>query len=369
MANKLEKSPLFKPYLRPSSLYVGGKSKDEVDARGKKIYKLSSNENPLGPSPKAMEAIRQNIDKIGEYPDRTDIRLRQALEVFYNKELMADQFITGNSGSEVLEFIIRAFLEPGAEYIVSNPMFSPYRMFSEKMGAKMDDVPLLAPDFRLDLDGILAAINDKTRLIFLTSPNNPTGSYIPKKTLDRLIDQLPGDVVLVLDEVYYLFAEAADYTTALPYVQTGKQVIGLNSFSKSFGLAGMRIGYAYTTPALAEYIQRLYKPFMHDRLSMEAAIAALSDREFLDRSIQLVNTERHFLYEALDELGMRYWKSEGNFILMRPEMPEAEFEAALLKEGVMVRPAGAFGAEGCVRITVGTREGNLAAVEGMKRIC
>ncbi len=361
-------NPLFKPYLKPSNLYVGGKSKDEVDAGANKIYKLSSNENLLGPSPKAMEAIRKHVDMINEYPDRTDIRLREALEVFYKQEVKANQFITGNSGSEVLEFIIRAFLDKGTEYIVTNPMFSPYRMFSGKMGATMVDIPLMAPDYRLNLEGILDAINDKTRLIFLTSPNNPTGTYIPVDTLNQLVDQLPDHVVLVLDEVYYLFANAEDYTTALPYVQSGKQVIGLNSFSKSFGLAGMRIGYAYTTPKLAQYIQCLYKPFLHDRLSMEAAIAALSDHEFLNRTINLVQTERQFIYNGLDQLGMHYWKAQGNFILLRPEMPEKDFETAMLQRGIMVRPVAGFGAPGCVRVTVGIREANEAFLDGLKQV-
>ena len=368
MQETTKRNPLFKPWLQPSNLYVGGKSKDDVAANGKKIYKLSSNENPLGPSPKAVAAIRANLDKIGEYPDNTDIRLRKALQTYYSDELTAAQFITGSSGSEVLEYIIRAFLTEGAEFIVSNPMFSPYQMFSEKMGATMIDVPLLRPDFQLDVDRILDSISQKTRLLFLTSPNNPTGTYIPKPQLDILIDKIPDHVVIVLDEVYHLFAEAVDYTTALPYVNSGKQIIGLNSFSKSFGLAGMRIGYAYTTPPLAKYIQCLYKPFMHDRLSMEAAIGALSDQDFLDQTVQLVQQGRRYLYEALDELGIHYWPSQGNFILMQPEMPEKAFEAVTLEQGIMVRPAGAFGAPGCVRVTIGTEEANKAFVDALRLI-
>jgi histidinol-phosphate aminotransferase len=370
MPDVTEKNSLFKPYLIPSNLYVGGKSKDDVDAGGKKIHKLSSNENPLGASPKALEAIRKHIDSIGEYPDNTDHRLRQALQTFYENELSAEQFITGCSGSEVLEMIIRAFLDSDSEYIVCNPMFKPYQMFSDKMGAKMVDVPLLSPDFDLDVDALLEAITEKTRLIFLTSPNNPTGTYIPKAQLERVVNALPNHVVLVLDEVYYLFADAADYSTALPFVIRGKQVIGLNSFSKSFGMAGMRIGYAYTTPELARYIQCLYKPFMHNRLSMEGALAALEDHDFLKEVIQLIRTERQYLYGELDKLGVHYWKSQGNFILFIPKknMTELECEAALLKEGVMVRPAGGFGAPGCVRVTIGTREANEAFIAGLRAI-
>ena len=362
-------NPLFKPYLKASNLYVGGKSLKEVDAGGKTIYKLSSNENLLGASPKAQQAIRQHIAHIGNYPDRTDIRLRQALETFYNGEIPAAQFITGNAGSEILEFIIRAFLEPGTEYIVCNPMFKPYQMFSDKMGAKMVDIRLREPDYTLDIDGILTAINSKTRLIFLTSPNNPTGTYLPKNILDTLIAKLPDHVVLVLDEVYYLFADADDYTTAVPYVQAGKQIIGLNSFSKSFGLAGMRVGYAYTTPTLATYIQSLYKPFMINQLSLEAAIAALSDHDFLKAVIHQVKKGREYLYGELDKIGIQYWKAQGNFILIRPEgFEEKDFEETILKEGIMVRPAGGFGAPGCIRVTVGTEEANRAFIAGLKTV-
>lgn len=366
MSEVTEKNPLFKDSLKPSKLYIGGKSLDEVDAGGKTIYKLSSNENPLGASPKAIAAIRKNVDKIGLYPDNNDGRLRVALQDFYKNELMAEQFITGNSGSEVLELIIRAFLDTESEYIVTNPMFKPYQMFSDKMGAKMVDIRLKSPNYEVDVDALLGAITDKTRLIFLTSPNNPTGTYIPKETLDKIVAHLPEHVVLVLDEVYYLFADADDYTTALPYVQSGKQVIGLNSFSKSFGMAGMRLGYAYTTPKLAEYIQCLYKPFMINRLSLEGAIAALGDHDFLKTSIDLVQNGRVYLYEELDKLGVRYWKSQGNFILFKPEMNDTEFEEAILKEGIMVRPAAGFGAPGCLRVSIGTQAGNEAFIAGLK---
>jgi histidinol-phosphate aminotransferase len=372
MANNLTPTKgeinIFKPFLQPSDAYVGGKSKNEVDTGGKPLYKLSSNENLLGSSPKAIAAIQEQLTTLHEYPDNTDVRLRQALSAFYKNELQPGQFITAPSGSETLELIIRAFLDEGLEYIVSNPCFKPYEMFSDKMGAKKIDIRLEEPDFSLNVEAILAAVNEKTRLIFLTSPNNPTGTYIPKAQLDYLLDHLPDHVVVVLDEVYFQFAEADDYTTALPYVQAGKRIIGLNSFSKAYGLAGLRMGYAYTTPELAAYVQCLYKPFMINRLGMEAAIAALQDTGFLEETVSLVRTERQFLYKHLDELGMKYWKSQGNFILIKPDMPEKEFEAKILKEGIMVRPVAGFGAPGCVRVTVGTRAANEAYIEGLKQI-
>jgi len=359
---------LFKPYLKSSGLYIGGKSKNEVDAGGKKIYKLSSNENILGASPKAIEAIQQHIHSINEYPDRTDKRLRDALEVFYNHEMTAAQFITAGSGCEVLDLIIRSFLHEGDEYIASNPMFKPYQMFSEKMGATFVDVPLRPSDFSIDVEAILAAINERTKIIFLTSPNNPTGTYIRKADLDHFMLRVPDNIIVVLDEVYGLFADADDYTTAMPYVKAGKNIIGLNSFSKTFGLAGLRLGYAYSTPELAEYVQRMYKPFMINTLSLEAAIAALSDLDFLERSTSLVKNERPYLYQALDEIGIKYWPSQANFILLKPDMSDKDFEAKILKEGIMVRPAASFGAIDCIRVTVGDRAANDAFIKGLKAI-
>lgn len=370
-----EKIEIFKPYLKPSNLYVGGKTRAEVEgiAGGNKIYKMSSNENLLGASPKALQAILDNVQGLHEYPDRSDQRLQVALEQFYKGEIKAGQFLTANSGSEMLEMIIRAFLGEGLEYIVSNPMFKPYQMFSDKMGAVMVDVPLTDPDYALNIEGMLDAVNDQTRMLFLTSPNNPTGTYIPKDQLTYLLDSLPDHVIVVLDEVYNLFADADDYTTAVPFVKEGRRIIGLNSFSKSFGLAGMRLGYAYASPELAEYVQRLYKPFPFSSLGLAAAEAALSDHDFLERVGSLVKSERQYLYEGLDRLGMHYWKSQGNFIMMRPTLSknmtsDKEFEQKMLEQGVMVRPVTGFGAPGCVRVTVGQREANdafLAALEGI----
>ena len=274
---------------------------NEIKTKADKIYKLSSNENLLGTSPKAKKAFRKSLQNINQYPDRTTARLQEALAKYYKNQLSADHFIAGNAGSEVIEHIIRAFLGEGLECIVSNPCFMPYIMFSEWQGAKIVDVPLLTPDYSLDIKGILNAVNDNTRLVFLTSPNNPTGTYIPKKDLDELIVQLPDHVVVVLDEVYFHFANADDYTTAMPYVQAGKNVIAINSFSKTYGMAALRVGYGYSTPELASYVRRLSKPFLINKPTMNAAIAALEDIEFVNKTVQLIQKERERLYPKLDK--------------------------------------------------------------------
>ena len=358
----------YKSYLRQKSSYKGGKSLSEVAGANKIIYKLSSNENQLGSSPKALAAIRDHIDSLSNYPDNSDDRLREALEKHYNGQLKAEQFLTTNSGVANIELIIRGFMEEGDECIFSNPAFGPYHEFPIKVGAKSIDIPLVGDDFLLDVKGILNAINDKTRLIFITSPNNPTGTHIPKSQIDQIIAGLPDHVILVMDEVYFQFADADDFVRALPYVLEGKNVIGINSLSKAYGLAGLRIGYSYSTPEIATYLQQLRIPFMINTLTLEGAMAALEDDDFIKETVEFVHREKQFLYEQFDALGIKYWKTQANFILTEPDMNPVEFEAAILREGVMVRPVAGFGAPTCVRITIGTREGNEALIKGWKKI-
>lgn len=360
----------FKPFLKSSNLYVGGMTRDEVAeiVGDKKLYKLSSNENICGASPMAVTAAKKFLDELYEYPDRSDSALRDALAVFYDGKMNADQFITANSGSEVIENICRAFLNDGDEIIVSNPCFKPYEMFAAKLGATATDIPLKGDNYELDVDGILNGITDKTKIIFLTSPNNPTGTYIPKSTLDTFMDRVPKHILVVLDEVYNLFADAEDYVDATEYVKAGYSVLGLNSFSKIYGLAGIRLGFAYTTPEIAEYMQRLYRPFPIPTLSLHAGIAALGDEAFIKKSTDLVKTERPYIYGRLDEMGMKYWKSQANFIMIKPDMDPQELTGELLKEGIMVRPVAGFGAPDCVRVTIGDREANKAYLDALEKI-
>ncbi len=358
----------FKSYLKKPSNYKGGKSKSEVLTNGRKIYKLSSNENPIGASPKAMAAIQSKLSQIHEYPDRTDQRFREALSEFYQGALVPEQFISTNSGVANLELIMRGFLQEGSECIYSNPAFGPYRSFPKKLGATAIDIPLVGDHFQLNVEGILKAINERTRLLFITSPNNPTGTHFPKSQIDQLIHHLPDHVILVFDEVYYQFADAEDYVRPLPYIQEGKNVIAVNSFSKAYGLAGLRIGYSYSTVEIATYLQQLRIPFMINALSLAAATAALQDDAFIKQTVQLVHTEKEYLYQQLEQLGIPHWTTQANFILIKPPMDAFEFEDAMLQEGVMVRPVAGFGAPDCVRVTIGNREANEAFVKGMKSV-
>lgn len=358
----------FKPYLQSSkSTYKGGKTKDEIQT-DKKIYKLSSNENLLGTSPLALQALKDNLHELNEYPETTGNSLQVALSEFYNGQLAPEQFITDNSGVGLLQLISYGFLGEGLECIFSNPTFMPYSDFPKQVGAIVRNVPLKGDDFSLDVEGVLNVINDKTRVIWLCSPNNPTGSYIPKAKIDQLIEAIPSHVVVIYDEVYFQFATAEDYTRGLPYVLKGKNVVAVNSFSKAYGLAGLRIGYAYSTPEIAQYLNQLRRPFLLNTLALKAAIAALKDVDFIEETVANINAGKAYLYPELDKLGVKYWKSQANFFLMKPPMNELEFEEKMQKEGIMVRPVGSFGAKGCVRVTIGTREANEAFVRALRNV-
>ncbi|MBC32294.1 MAG: histidinol phosphate aminotransferase [Muricauda sp.] len=356
---------IFKPYLEPKEVYKGGKN---IPASTKKIYKLSSNENPLGQSPKATEALTKAAQNIALYPDQTDIRLREALVLDFDHKLAADQFITGNSGSEIIDMILRAFINEGDEVIFSNPCFLPYSVFSRWYGAKQIDVRLKDPDYSLDVEGILNAITERTKIIFLTSPNNPTGTYIPKTVLEDLLGRIPKNILVVYDEVYRHFADAEDYVTALPYVMKGYNIVGLNSFSKTYGLAGQRIGYCYTTATIANYIRQIHKPFLLPITSIEAAIGALNDKEFIEKTVKTVHDGKKFLAASFASLGIKFWPTQANFFIIDPPLPEMEFTDFLMEQGVMVRPVSQFGAPGKVRISIGDQEANEALVQALGKI-
>ena len=364
-------SSIFKStYLPKAGGYKGGKSLSEVKVKlgDKKLYKLSSNENYLGASPKAKKAIRAAVNDLGLYPERTDIYFRNALSHFYGGILTPDQFVTDNSGVALLEMIERAFLNPGDEIIICNPAFKPYYMFAQKLGAKPVDVPLKGKKFLLDIPGILKAINKKTKLLFLCSPNNPTGTHIPQSQLDELLPQLPKHLVTVYDEVYYQYADAKDFTIGLPYVKAGLNVIAVNSFSKAYGLAGMRVGYGYTTEEIGRYLGQVRRPFHINTLAMDAAQAALKDKPFIKKTVALIQEEKKYLYKSLDKLGVKYWKTQANFITIKPKMDDKALEEAMLKQGVMVRPVANFGAKDCIRVTIGDREANKAYIKALKKV-
>ena len=359
-------SRLYKSYILEDSTYKGG-GKKIVMPEGIAVHKLSSNENPLGFSNKVKDAIVRATEELSLYPDNTDIRLREALVKDFNNELSVDHFVTANSGSEIIDIISKVFLSEGDEIIVSQPCFLPYTAFTRWMGATAINVPM-TPDYDYNLDGILKAITLKTRLVFLASPNNPSGNYIPHADLSDFLSKIPSHVIVIYDEVYRHFADATDYTSALPFVTEGKKIIAINSFSKTYGLAGLRVGYCYAPLALSNYIRKVCKPFLLSSLALEGAIAALQDTDFVERTVDLVLTERAYVLDGLRQLDITFWPTQGNFVLIDPPVEDMKFTSLMEKQGIMVRPVGVFGAPGKVRISFGVRAANTAMLAAIKTV-
>jgi histidinol-phosphate aminotransferase len=365
--DKMSEKPYFKKHLLNAKLYKGGNEREKSKGT-KKIYKLSSNENILGPSPLALKAVEKALQDVNEYNFNFDTAFKNALVKHHKGLLVEDQFFTGNSGVEILEIIMRGLLDVGDECIISSPTFMPYVLLAAAQGAVVHDVPLLDPDYSWDVEGVLKKINSKTRLVFLTNPNNPTGTYIPKAQIDLFVSRIPDHIVIVYDEVYYQFTDGKDYTTGMYYVDKGYPFICVNSFSKAYGLAGMRIGYAYTTKVLGDYLNKVKRPFMINSLSTEAAIAALQDEEHIRKTVAYVRIGRQLLYETFNELSIQYWPSQTNFILFVPPVPEDEFTSFMLQEDIMVRPGSNFGAAGKIRVTIGTQDANEAFILALRKL-
>ena len=359
---------ILKPHILTSKPYRGGVSRGDVKQKAgiERVYKMSSNENLLGASPLAMAAIQQYLPTINEYSHHDDDKFRDALADFFGQKCHADQFITGNSGMEILDLIARGFLDLNLEAIVSTPTFGAYKSFSNVQGGKIVDVPLVGPNFDLDVEGILMAVNERTRLVFVTNPNNPTGTFIPKALTDALIYSLPPHVVVVYDEVYHHYVETNDYARAVDYIAAGCHVIGLHSFSKAYGLAGIRLGYAFASKEIAAYLNQIRRPFMINTLTMEAGLAALKDAEHIEKTRAVNALGKQFLYAQFDGLDIHYWESEANFILFRSPCDNDFFVDSMLENGVMIRPCELFGLPNHARVTVGTMAANQAFVAALK---
>jgi len=364
------KISLFKPHIETATQYKGGVTRGEntLKAGVEKVYKMSSNENALGASPKAVQAILDHLNIIHEYSYHDDDRLRDALAAHFSPNISPDQFITANSGMELLDMFSRGFLEPGLECIVSMPTFGAYRNFAQGQGGVIVDIPLKGENFELDVPGILAAVNQKTRMIYITNPNNPTGTLIPKDVTDSLINSLPDHIAVIYDEVYYHYANPENYARAIDYINAGKNVIGLHSFSKSYGLAGLRLGYAFSTPEMAAYLNKIRRPFMINTLTMEAGLAALGDYQHIADSVRMNADGKQWLYHEFERLGTHYWPTEANFILFKSPIPNDLLIPKMMEYGIMIRPTELLGIPGCARVTIGMPDANRAFIDALKKV-
>jgi histidinol-phosphate aminotransferase len=350
--------------------YSGGPSIEEVRGRVKaaRIHKLSSNENPLGPSPRVLEAMREAMASLQRYPPRGDEQLRQALAAHHGRTLTPEHFTTANSGYEVIDLIGRAFLRAGDAVVISSPTYRAYGWSAERQEAAVVDVRLMPDAFALDIDGMLTVIGERTRLVFLCNPSNPTGALVPAPIVGRLLDRLPDGAVLVADEVYSHYVDDPAFPDSLAHVLEGRPLIVVQSFSKAYGLAGLRLGYAIGRPDLIERIARLRRPFHLGELALRAGVAALADQAHLAASVALAREGRAFLAHELRRLGVPGWPSQANFVLFRPPLPARDVFERLIERGIMVRPTDSNGLPGHLRVSAGLRESNEAFVRALAEV-
>lgn len=330
--------------------YRPGKPIEEVrrELGLEEIYKLASNENPIGPSPKAVEAIKASLGALNRYPDASCYYLRRKLADFYG--LAPDNFIIGNGSDEIIVLTLRAFLSPGEEVIVSRPTFLIYQLASQIEGAELKLVPM--KNFKYDLEAILKAVSQRSKIIFIANPDNPSGTYLNRKEVEEFIAQVPEKVLLFFDEAYYELLKLEDFPQTIKFIQL-RPLIVTRTFSKAYGLAGLRIGYGIADRELVSYLDRVREPFNVNSLAQVAAAEALEDQEFVERVKQVVEEGRRYLSRELLRLGLEYVDSCTNFILVKIGKKATQLVDFLLKRGLIVRAMSDWGLDEYIRITVG----------------
>ena len=354
--------PPWSTRIRP---YPPGKPVEEVERElGHSAIKLASNENPLGPSPKALEAVRRHLDRVHFYPDGGGYYLRQKLAEIHH--LAMDQIILGAGSTDLIELVAKTFLTAGDEAITSESAFYMYRLAVEDMGAGLVLTPMREMTF--DLAAIVRAVTHRTKVIYLGNPNNPTGTMFTAEDLDRLLDALPPRVLVVLDEAYFEYVQRADYSRSVDYVRQGRNILVLRTFSKVHGLAGLRLGYGLGHRELIDSLHRIRSPFNANSLAQVAGLAALDDCEHVARSVESNTREMKFVTEELTLMGVRYTPSVGNFLLVDTGRDCEEDFVRLLHEGVIVRPMKIYGFPTSQRVTIGRHENSEIFLEALRRV-
>lgn len=351
-----------KPGILAISPYVGGKSKIEGVAEP---IKLSSNENPLGCSPKALKAYLAAAERLHFYPDSRAGRLREVVAETYGLE--PERLIFGNGSDEIFALLNQAYLEPGDNMVTGQYGFLAYRISALANQAEVRLAP--EPQLKVEVDAILEMVDAKTKLVFVSNPANPTGSWNTGEEIARLHQKLPPQVLLVVDEAYAEYVTEPDWESAFPLARGAENLVVTRTFSKIHGLAGLRIGFAYAPLAVAGAVDRIRLPFNNAIPAQEAAIAALADLEHQQRSRELVREWRPRLTQSLRGMGLEVFPSAGNFVLVRfpdPKKPAMAADAFLQARGLIVRPVGAYGLPDCLRITVGLPEQNERLIDALR---
>lgn len=353
------------PQLRDLVAYEPGKPVEdlarELGLAPGEIIKLASNENPLGPSPAARQAMIDTIDRAHFYPDGGGYYLREA--VAEQLGLSMANVILGNGSNEIIEFLGHAYLQPSDEVVVAKHSFAVYRLMAQLFGAKVVDVP--DPDFIADLDGMLGAITPRTKEVFIANPNNPTGTMVFQEDIDRFMERVPEHVMVVFDEAYYEFLD--EPPDVLQYVRAGRNVVVLRTFSKIQGLANLRIGYGLAAAEIIEVLQKARQPFNANGIAQAGALAGLSDEAHMDETRRVTREGRNFFQAQFLEMNLEFVPSHANFVLVRVGDGKKVFEA-LLRRGLIVRAMGSYGLPEWIRVSVGTMPQNKAFIAALRQL-
>lgn len=316
--------------------------------------KLASNENPFGPSQKAVKAITESLSDLHRYPDGSCYYLRQRLSD--RLKIDPEMLIFGNGSNEIIELLIRTFLNAEGTVVMGDPSFAVYPLATMAFGAKPVLVPLTA-DLRHDLDAMARAVTKSTRLVLIANPNNPTGTIVTEEELKRFMGKVPDDVIVCLDEAYFEFVESSEFPRTIRYILEGRAIVMLRTFSKIYGLAGLRIGYGVARPDIIDYMNRVRQPFNVNSLAQAAALAALDDEGHLRRTRENNRDGLKFLFTELKRAGFECVPTQANFFLVKVGNGQGVYNA-LLKKGVIVRPMGSYGLSEFIRVTIGLPDEN-----------
>lgn len=356
--------------VRKLSPYVPGKPLGELEREYgiRDSIKLASNENPLGPGPKAMAAIREAVPQLGLYPDGSGFELKQAIARRHGSSM--DRITLGNGSNDLLVLLAETFLDPNVEAVYSQYCFAIYPLVVQATGATARVAAAFPEQHAMalghDLDAMAKLVNERTRLVFIANPNNPTGTWVGAAELQRFIAALPASCIAVVDEAYFEYVQSQDYPDASRWLDEFSNLVVTRTFSKAFGLAGLRVGYALSHPQVADLLNRVRQPFNVNSLALTAARAALEDEEHLRRSVRLNTTGMAHVVDGIGALGLRVYPSAGNFVLVDCRRPANEVYEAMLRQGVIVRPVAGYGLSTHLRITIGTQAENARMLAALK---
>jgi histidinol-phosphate aminotransferase len=356
-------SEIVPAHIQRIPAYRSENPAEEIERKlGVPVVQLGMNENPFGPSPKGVEAARGYLEKIAPYPDDSGYFLRQKLASHY--KISMDELIISSGSSDVLAMAYHAVFAPGAEVLTGAASFVVYYQLAEILNMPVVRVPM--KDYGFDLPAMAERITPQTRLIVLANPNNPTGTMVRRDELEQFMRKVPDHALTILDEAYFEYVSDPDYPNTLEYVRAGRPVLILRTFSKVFGLAGLRIGYGISTREVIDTLYKVRMAFNTNSVAQVAALAAWDDHEHVKKSVALNGAEREFLYRELSNRRVKYVPSYANFVLVDLGRPAGEVTSALLQHGVIVRPA--WGCPTCMRVSVGTHEQNQAFLTALNKV-